>query len=101
MFNFGTDMSKQSIMIQSLLNPEKKDYRIAVTFNDVIMMDSKIRSGYCNRQFVEYTDSDRAKRGILRRIRSHTAEGVPPQLKVADVTNVIRYVKSSKALGPQ
>ncbi|XP_058982740.1 probable RNA-directed DNA polymerase from transposon BS isoform X1 [Musca domestica] len=98
--NIGTDMSKLWVTVKSLSNPGKKDDRTSVTFNDVTVTDPKRCAEYFNRQFVEHPESDRAKRRVLRRIRSLPAEEEPPQFTMGDVANVIRNAKSSKALGP-
>ena len=98
--NIGTDLSKLWVTVKSLSNPGKKDDRTAVTFNDVTVTDPKRCAGCFNRQFVEHPESDRAKRRVLRRIRSLPAEEEPPQFTMGDVANVIRNAKSSKALGP-
>ena len=98
--NIGTGVSKLWATVKSLSNPGKKDDRTSVTFNDETVTDPKRCASHFNRQFVEHPESDRAKRRVLRRIRSLPAEEVPPQFTMGDVAYVIRNAKSSKALGP-
>ncbi|XP_073830575.1 uncharacterized protein [Musca autumnalis] len=98
--NIGAGISKLWTTVKSLSNPGRRDDRTSVTFGDVTLTDPKRCVSYFNRLFVEHPESDRAKRRVLRRIRSLPAEDEPPQFTMDDVANAIRNAKSSKALGP-
>ncbi|XP_073842224.1 uncharacterized protein [Musca autumnalis] len=98
--NIGAGIGELWATVKSLSNPGRREDRTSVTFGHVTLTDPKRCASNFNRQFVEHPESDRAKRRVLRRIRSLPAEDEPPQFTMDDVANAIRNAKSSKALGP-
>lgn len=64
-WNIGTDKIKLWVTLKSLTSPERIDDRTTVTFNDVTVTHPKRYIGHFNRQFVEHTEIDRARRGVL------------------------------------
>ncbi|XP_073831662.1 uncharacterized protein [Musca autumnalis] len=98
--NIGAGIGELWATVKSLSNPGRREDRTSVTFGDVTLTDPKRCASNFNRQFVEHPESDRAKRRVLRRIRSLPAVDEPPHFTMDDVANAIRNAKSSKALGP-
>ena len=98
--NLGSGIGKLWTTVKSLSNPRGGDVRTAITFGDETLADPKRCASYFNHQFKEHPDSDKAKRKVLRKIRSLRVEEAPPQFTVREVADVIHSAKLSKALGP-